>query len=350
MPLCLISKQSRCHGRPCTFLSEHAQGTGTGISGRPKVAIGLVNNMPDGALDQTERQFVSLLTAASADIDLCLGLFAMPDVPRGEVGAGIIDEKYLSVDQLWDMRLDALIVTGREPQSPRLEEEPYWDVFTRLFDWAQDRTYTTVWSCLAAHAAVLYRDGIGRVRRDSKASGIFTCNQVAKHSLMDGVPSTFHVPQSRWNTIREDALRDRGYTLLSRTSTGDVDTFLLQDKSLFLYFQGHPEYEANTLLLEYRRDIGRYCRGESSVYPSIPVNYFEPALVAQLAALQDRVNGHGLKHHLAQANALLETSTAQNRWHPTAVQIYRNWLQHILQQKGEKSSAGLSLHSIALGA
>jgi homoserine O-succinyltransferase len=322
--------------------------TGTGISGRPKVAIGLVNNMPDGALDQTERQFVSLLTAASADIDLCLGLFAMPDVPRGELGAGIIDEKYLSVHQLWDMKLDALIVTGREPLSPRLEEEPYWDLFTQLFNWAQERTYSTVWSCLAAHAAVLYRDGIGRVRRDSKASGIFDCVQVGKHDLLQGIPQTFHLPHSRWNTLSEAALRDRGYTLLSHTGTGDIDTFILQDKSLFLYFQGHPEYEAYTLLLEYRRDIGRYCRGESSVYPSIPVNYFEPALAARLAALQQAANGHGLKHHLEQANALLETATVQNDWLSTAVQFYKNWLQLILQQKGEKLTERSPLHFIAL--
>ncbi|MDE3163939.1 MAG: homoserine O-succinyltransferase, partial [Acidobacteriota bacterium] len=228
--------------------------------------------MPDGALEQTERQFVTLLTAAAQEIDVCLGLYAMPDVPRSEAGVSIVDEKYLSVDQLWDMRLDALIVTGREPLSPTLQEEPYWPVFTRLFDWAQERTYSTVWSCLAAHAAVLYRDGIGRVRRCTKASGIFECMQDSRHLLLDGVPPRFHLPHSRWNTVSDDALRASGYTVLSHTGAGDVDIFVRQDKSLFLYFQGHPEYEANTLLLEYRRDIGRYCRGESAVYPTMPAS------------------------------------------------------------------------------
>lgn len=351
MPLCLISKQSRCHGRPCTFLSEHAKETKVGVSGRPKVAIGLVNNMPDGALQQTERQFVSLLTAAAEDIDVCLGLYVIPDVPRGQSGASIVDEKYLSVDQLWDMRLDALIVTGREPLSPRLQDEPYWDVFTRLFEWAQERTYATIWSCLAAHAAVLHRDGIGRVRRASKASGIFDCAQVAGHSLLQGVPPTFQLPHSRWNTLTEEALRASGYTILSRTSNGDVDIFLRQDKSLFLYFQGHPEYEANTLLLEYRRDVGRYCRSESATYPSIPANYFEPALHARLADLQSAANGHGLTEHLAEANALLESATAQSRWFPTAVQVYKNWLQYIRQQKNEQEKQPrATLHSIAMHA
>lgn len=347
MPLCLISKQSRCHGRPCTFLGERPQSSTTGISGWPRVAIGLVNNMPDGALDQTERQFVSLLTAASTDIDVCLGLYAMPDVPRSKAGANIVDEKYLSVDQLWGMRLDALIVTGREPISPRLQEEPYWPVFTQLFEWAQEHTHATIWSCLAAHAAVLHQHGIGRVRKASKASGIFECTQVAQHFLLENVPPRFHLPHSRWNTLSEDALRGSGYTILSRTGAGDVDIFVRQDKSLFLYFQGHPEYEANTLLLEYRRDVGRYCRGESTVRPSIPENYFDPSLTTRLADLQRAGNGHGLSDHFAQANALLESANAQNLWFSTATQVYKNWLKYVLTQKAhETQPTSLSLHSI----
>ena len=333
MPLCLISKQSQCRGQSCSFLSGSASESLVGISGRPRLAIGLVNNMPDGALEQTERQFFALLTAAAQEIDVCLGLYAMPDVPRSKSGAAIVDEKYLSVEQLWDMRLDALIVTGREPLSPHLQQEPYWNVFTRLFDWARDRTCSTIWSCLAAHAAVLHRDAIGRVRRQTKASGIFDCLQVKGHDLLEGVPSRFQLPHSRWNTLPEDSLRASGYTILSRTGSGDVDIFLRQDKSLFLYFQGHPEYEANTLLLEYRRDIGRYCRNETDTYPVTPVNYFEPGLTSQLAALQVPANGRGRSLHLEQANALLKSAGPSNRWFSTAVQLYRNWFANILQRK-----------------
>ena len=41
------------------------------------------------------------------------------------------------------------------------------------------------------------------------------------------------------------------------TSDGGVDTFIKQDAGLFIFFQGHPEYEAQTLMGEYRRDISR---------------------------------------------------------------------------------------------
>src|SRR2546429_6417390 len=48
------------------------------------------------------------------------------------------------------------------------------------------------------------------------------------------------------------------YTTLFRS----VDMFVKELNSLFVFFQGHPEYEATTLLLEYRRDIKRFLRRE----------------------------------------------------------------------------------------
>ena len=48
------------------------------------ITIGLVNNMPDAALEATERQFTDLLRAATPNAVVLLKLFAMPEVPRGE--------------------------------------------------------------------------------------------------------------------------------------------------------------------------------------------------------------------------------------------------------------------------
>ena len=55
--------------------------------------------------------------------------------------------------------------------------------------------------------------------------------------------------------------------MLTRTADAGVDTFIKQQKSLFVFFQGHPEYESDTLLREYRRDVGRYIKGETATYP-----------------------------------------------------------------------------------
>jgi hypothetical protein len=41
-----------------------------------------------------------------------------------------------------------------------------------------------------------------------------------------------------------------GYEVLARTDDTEVDTFIKQESSLFLFFQGHPEYESDTLYRE----------------------------------------------------------------------------------------------------
>ena len=47
---------------------------------------------------------------------------------------------------------------------------------------------------------------------------------------------------------------------LTRSDEAGVGLFAKTQGSLFFFVQGHPEYEAETLLREYRRDIGRYLR------------------------------------------------------------------------------------------
>ena len=37
--------------------------------------------------------------------------------------------------------------------------------------------------------------------------------------------------------------------------------------SQFVFLQGHPEYDANSLAREYRRDMDRYMRGETEREP-----------------------------------------------------------------------------------
>ena len=83
------------------------------------------------------------------------------------------------------------------------------------------------------------------------------------HPLMQGAPSQLRTPHSRWNEVREESLASTGYSVLTKSADAGVDIFVKQQKnSLFVYFQGHPEYEAQSLLGEYRRDVGRFLRRE----------------------------------------------------------------------------------------
>jgi homoserine O-succinyltransferase len=53
------------------------------------------------------------------------------------------------------------------------------------------------------------------------------------------------MPHSRWNEIPEEALLACGYRVLTRSEDAGVDAFVKQRNSLFVFFQGHPEYDAD---------------------------------------------------------------------------------------------------------
>lgn len=297
------------------------------------ITIGLMNNMPDGALDATEHQFLSLLELASEDILVRLSFHALPNVPRNEWGARHISKFYSSADNLWGKKLDGLIITGREPLTSNLRDEPYWQSLTNVIEWAKDNTHSTIWSCLAAHAALLHMDGIGRIRSSEKHCGVFACDRLSDHPLTANAPPSFKLPHSRWNGIPEEALSHCGYSVLTRAADAGVDTFVKQHKSLFVFFQGHPEYESDTLLLEYRRDVGRYLRGEATTYPRMPRGYFDHETMVALTALQNEALSRPRQSLMAEVVAALEESRSENTWRSTAASIYRNWLEYLCAQK-----------------
>lgn len=295
--------------------------------------IGLINNMPDAALQETERQFHSLLAEACEGISIRLSFYAMPGIPREGLSARRVEKFYASTENLRDAHLDGLIVTGREPRTANLHDEPYWKSFTETLEWAKENTHSTIWSCLAAHAAILHMDGIQRIRSATKHSGVFNCTRVSDDMLMAGAPSQFKLPHSRWNGIAEKDLRSCGYSVLTRSAEVGVDTFVRHQKSLFVFFQGHPEYKLNALMLEYRRDVARYLRREIETYPTMPSNYFDRETTNALEALQSEAVNTRCKGLLAEISAKLKTSKLDNTWCATGACMYRNWIQYICRQK-----------------
>lgn len=304
------------------------------------VSIGLINNMAHAAFRATERQFISILDSASEGIPIRLSFYSLPGVPRPDLGGNNGVCNYQSIDTLLEANLDGLIVTGKEPITSNLKDEPCWQSFTQVLEWARDNTHSTVWSCLAAHAAVLYLDGIERRTSGDKHFGAFECARVSNHPLIAGTPTRFLVPHSRWNGLAEEELTACGYSVLARTTCAGVDTFVKQGKSLFVFFQGHLEYESETLLREYLRDVGRYLRYEAATYPSLPVSYFDCGTESVLNALRERAmlcRSEDLFAHVATA---LEATRVKNKWHRTATGVYRNWLEYICARKNARQLDG----------
>ena len=297
------------------------------------IDIGLLNIMPDAALESTERQFLTLLSAAADDCWIRVSFFSMPEVPRSERAQNYLSQSYLDARSLRDADLDALIVTGTEPKAANLMDEPYWAVLTNVIDWAEQHTISTVWSCLAAHAAVLYLDDIERKPVGAKCSGVFDFTTVGGHSLTNGLPPRIQIPHSRYNELPEQDLTSGGYRVLSKSAKAGVDTFIKQSRNLFLFFQGHPEYEAQTLLGEYRRDIGRFLRRERDTFPNMPQGYFDDATAELMNVFRLRAQNNRNEKLLAQFPGAAAELKLSNTWRPSAAAIYRNWLSYIAAQK-----------------
>ena len=259
-------------------------------------------------------------------------------VPRDEWGQQYTRRFYSDVGDLWDDSLDGLIVTGIEPRAPKLAEEPYWGSFGELIDWASEHTVSAVWSCLAVHAAVLYLDGIDRHQLSDKCIGVFGHSRMSDHPLVQGAPSQLKIPHSRWNEIREEALASSGYNVLTKSTDAGVDMFVRQQrKSLFVYFQGHLEYEAQSLLGEYRRDIGRFLRREIEYYPTMPKGYFDDQTAELLIAFRKHALLDRRNELIADFPVDRAAMNLKRTWHLAATRIYRNWISYLLARSFRRS-------------
>jgi homoserine O-succinyltransferase/O-acetyltransferase len=301
------------------------------------VNLALINNMPDAALEDTELQFFDLLDIASGDVPVFLKLYSLNGVPRTDRGQRHLNDFYFGLDDLWTKSFDGVIVTGTEPRQPDLRQEPYWPILANVMDWAERSTISTVLSCLAAHAGVLYSDGIQRHRLPDKQFGVFESTSVSAHELTKHAISLMRFPHSRWNEVQETSLISCGYTVLTKSAQAGVDVFVKQKKkSLFVHFQGHPEYGAQTLLKEYRRDIKRFLRRERESYPTMPHGYFDATAAKILTEFQQDALAHPREEQLGFFPEVV-VNMLQNTWQSSATAIYRNWLNYVLTKKAEAS-------------
>ena len=261
------------------------------VGGRAGITIGLINNMGDEALKITERQFCSLVSEAAADICVSFRIFALKSTRRSPRALDYINSRYEPASAAMDGDLDALIITGAQPQADHLTEEPYWDELSELIDWAKVHTTSALLSCLAAHAGVLHLDGVERRPLPQKCAGVFVFTAETTHPLVGEQGQMRPVPHSRYNGLSRSELEQAGYAILTSSRGCGVDSFVKSFGSQFVFLQGHPEYDANSLAREYRRDMGRYMRGETERKPARPSGYFGVEAEAELEAMERNVPG-----------------------------------------------------------
>jgi homoserine O-succinyltransferase len=294
---------------------------------RAGIAIGLINNMGDEALKSTERQFGSLVSEAAGDVDVSLRIFALKSTRRSSRALDYINARYEPASAAMDGDLDGLIITGAQPQADRLTDEPYWEELAELIDWAKLHTTSTILSCLAAHAGVLHLDGVERRPLPEKCTGVFASAAETTHPLVGKQGRMRRVPHSRYNGLLRSELEQAGYVILTSSPGCGVDSFVKSFGSQFVFLQGHPEYDANSLAREYRRDMDRYLRGETEMKPVMPRGYFGAEAETELRAMDRSAHGDRRRAQIEDISVIDALAPAEPAWREAAIAFYRSWLE-----------------------
>lgn len=291
-------------------------------SGLPVLEVGLLNMMPERALTATERQFLRLL--ASHEEKICrVHSFHLSALPCSKEVQTHRDRYSREHVQIPESGLNALVITGANISRPNLTEEPFWNSLAESLKWAEREQVPTICSCLAAHASALLFHGIQRHPLKQKCWGIFP-HQVCEpdHPLMQDLPEHFEMPHSRFNEVSAEEFEKHGVRTLAISCDAGVQIAVEPDGRR-VYFQGHPEYEAISLLKEYKREVLRFFSGECS-YPPLPEHTFsaDAEQVAREFCTAAQAGSKG-------ADAFPESRLAAGcraSWAGIARSLYRNWL------------------------
>jgi homoserine O-succinyltransferase len=291
-----------------------------------RLRVALVNNMPDAAVFSTQRQFIRLLEEGAQDFDVTLGFMTLAAVERSEEARRDMAGLYRAASHLAAEAPDAVIVTGAEPRAAELDEEPYWRELAGLFDTARASAYSTLASCLAAHALALHLDGVRRRRSQRKWSGLYPTEVAAAHPLTEGL-SGGPTPHSRWNGLDAAELTAKGYLVLTMAGEAGVDMFVKDEDHLALFVQGHPEYDSDTLAREFRRDVARALDGAPAPHP--PDNYYPAQIEARLGAHVAGMIAGVEAPHLPQYALIGPEAT----WRARGAKVIGNWLAAVSARK-----------------
>jgi len=256
-------------------------------SALPSLRVGLLNLMPDAALQATERQFLRLTEAFGQMANLYVFPFAIESGDRADVAREHIKAYYSDFTELQQDGLDALIITGANPARMDITVEPFWHPLLETIDWAQDHARSTLCSCLATHAVLQHYHGKTRRELLQRQWGVYDHEMlVPQHPLLAGLSAPVSAPHSHRFAVSRQAMEAAGLTVLIDSAEAGVHLAVSSDSHRFVLFQGHPEYDAVSLLKEYKREVQRFLTGNRQGYPSFPEHYFNEAAMQRLDAYQ----------------------------------------------------------------
>lgn len=225
----------------------------------------MVNLMDDKAIAET--QIARLLANTPIQVELTL-----IKLGRTETVSGLNDYMNTFYKELVDIenqKFDGMIMSGAPIESYEFEEIPYWDEFCDLLSFAQKNVYSSFYIGYSAHAALYQNFKISSIPC-KRILGVYEHTLKRSHTpLTRGFDDLFFAPHAQLAKLDSAAL-DGCKDLRVLASSKEAGEYLIQtDGGRQIFVLGHPEYDRETLGLEYFKHLRQ---GEDV---QIPVNYFQ---------------------------------------------------------------------------
>ena len=216
------------------------------------------------------------------------------------VAASHLETFYRTFDEVRDRHYDGLIITGAPVEQMPFEQVDYWPELCDIMAWSTTHVHSTLHICWGAQAGLYFHYGIDKHDLPKKASGVFEHRLVKPSSpLVRGLDDRFFAVHSRNTEVRREDVEAVPELEIIAVSD-EVGLYIVKstDSRRFFVF-GHPEYDADTLKLEYERDVKR------GIDPEIPEHYFPEDDPAR---------------------------EPLNTWRAQAQLLYTNWLNYYVYQ------------------
>ncbi len=226
----------------------------------------LLNLMPKKI--ETETQLSRLLGNSPLQVDL--ELIHTKSHKSKNTSAEHLFTFYKTFDDVKEKTFDGMIITGAPVEQMEFEEVEYWEELCEIMEWTKTHVHSTFHICWGAQAGLYYHFGINKKPLDKKMFGVFPHKVDYKKSILfRGFDDVFMVPHSRHTTVDvDDVKKVKDLKVLSTSNEAGLYAVSTKNgKQIFI--TGHSEYDADTLMNEYLRDVSQGLPIE------MPKNYFK---------------------------------------------------------------------------
>jgi homoserine O-succinyltransferase len=171
-----------------------------------------------------------------------------------------VDDIYVTYEEaMRDQPLDGLILTGAPVETIEYEDVYYWEEIKTILSDARKNIPSTLGLCWAGFV-MAYLEGVKKLNYDHKLFGVFELKNLAPdHPIIGELDDVFFCPQSRHAGMPDEAMEEASESgrlkLLAYGPEAGYSIFSTTDDR-FIAHTGHPEYNANRLAEEAKRDLG----------------------------------------------------------------------------------------------